>query len=177
MKPLPCEVCGETFETINYGSKYCKKCLNIGISRSLNREGSGLYEARAAGDVEAIFRELKRRSEITESGCWEWQGSVNQYGYGSVSKVHGVSVEVATHRISLAAKLGHELGKMQAHHTCANSRCCNPDHLELATNAENQGEMRARKTYEARIRELEQIVMGLDPNHPSLSLPIGEGAA
>lgn len=177
LRPVGCDVCGVEFNSADARTKYCRKCLNIGISRSLNPETSRLYEARVSGDVDAIFRELKRRSRITDRGCWEWQGSVNQYGYGSVSKVHGVSVESATHRISLAAKLGHELGKMQAHHTCANSRCCNPDHLELATNAENQGEMRARKTYEARILELEQIIRGFDPNNPALRLHIGKGAA
>lgn len=176
-KTLTCIVCGEGFDTINHGSKYCKNCIRIGISRGHNPEGSRLYEARVKRDRQAIIRELKRRSVVTDDNCWEWQGIVNKHGYGAASKIKGVSNELATHRIALEAKLGHEIGGMQAHHTCANRACCNPDHLALATNAENQGEMRARMTYEARIRELERIVRELAPDHPTLGLRAGKDVA
>ena len=50
---------------------------------------------------------------------------------------------------------------MTVHHKCANRACCNPEHLELATNRENVAEMFARKAYEARIAELEEEVAAL----------------
>jgi hypothetical protein len=46
--------------------------------------------------------------------------------------------------------------------------CVNPSHLQAATHVENIAEMKARKSYEARIAELEQALMLLEPLHPLL---------
>jgi hypothetical protein len=82
------------------------------------------------------------RVKKTDS-CWEWQGSCNNTGYGSVAW-HG-KVYTA-HRI--AAWLSNMVGTPSAPkspttpthvlHKCDNRRCCNPKHFFLGTFSDNQ---------------------------------------
>lgn len=65
-------------------------------------------------------------------------------------------------------KHGSPLGTQQSHHVCANTMCVNPEHLQAATHVENIAEMKARRSYEARIAELEAALMDIDPEHPLL---------
>ena len=64
-------------------------------------------------------------------GCWEWQGSKNQRGYGRV-RVRGRQRLV--HRLTLGEPPAPGL---EADHLCRNPTCCRPDHLEYVTRAEN----------------------------------------
>ena len=94
--------------------------------------------------------------EKTET-CWNWTGTLVQ-GYGCTS-VNGRSKRA--HRVSYELLVGPLEPATILHHKCANRKCVNPDHLELATVRENVGEMFARKAYEARIAELEAEVAAL----------------
>ena len=60
-------------------------------------------------------------------------------------------------------RLGRELGVDQAHHTCANRACVNPDHVQAVSQRENVAEMKQRNVYLARIAELESELRRLDP--------------
>jgi len=78
-------------------------------------------------------------------GCWEWQGSCNSTGYGSVGW-HG-SVYSA-HRI--AAWLSGLVAAPAAPadptadtfvlHKCDNRKCCNPSHFFLGTQSDNMND-------------------------------------
>lgn len=114
-----------------------------------------------------FHQELKRRCKVTPGGCWEWQGQGNKSKKSSspypVVKWSGRGRQV--HRLSLEAKHGAPLGSQHTHHTCANTMCVNPEHLEAATHVENIAEMKARRSYEARIQELEAALRDIDPEH------------
>ena len=68
------------------------------------------------------------------------------------------------HRISYEVFNG-PLEGMEVHHVCANSRCFNPEHLQLVSRLENVAEMKERKAYKKRISDLELALYELNPNH------------
>lgn len=97
---------------------------------------TGVYEAQ-------WLERMKRRTVITASGCWEWQGGCSRFrnqkpgqrGYAQ-SNFRGRTIRI--HRKTLELKLGHSLPRgIQACHTCDNPPCINPAHLYAATNQQN----------------------------------------
>ncbi|QYW07373.1 HNH endonuclease [Mycobacterium phage Ohno789] len=88
-----------------------------------------------------------------DGDCYNWVRKYGQVTYqGRVWGAHHLSYHLAT---------GEDTTGRQIHHKCANARCVNPAHLELASNAANTLEMFARKDYEARIAALEAQVQEL----------------
>jgi hypothetical protein len=85
----------------------------------------------------------KSRTVVTDKGCWEWQGSTENFrnikpGQRGYSMTSFRSKRVRLHRWSLAHKLGRPIApKMQAGHSCDNPPCWNPDHLYETTNQQN----------------------------------------
>lgn len=72
---------------------------------------------------------------IDASGdCWEWTGSKRQLGYGQVM-YRGKAWPV--HRLVWTALVGPIVDGLELDHLCRNESCCNPDHLEPVTHAEN----------------------------------------
>lgn len=77
----------------------------------------------------AIERFLDKIS-ISESGCWEWQGSKTRGGYGRFSfkgKMH------YSHRFIYEHYHGKIDSNLSIDHLCNNTACGNPQHLEEVT--------------------------------------------
>ncbi len=76
---------------------------------------------------------------VTESGCWEWQGYRDPAGYGQIridKKLH------KTHRLAFGLTYGYS-PEVICHH-CDNPSCCNPEHLFGGTHADNVADRQAK---------------------------------
>lgn len=83
--------------------------------------------------------------------------ALDKRGYGSIS-VKARSQKV--HRVAYELWVG-PVGSETVHHKCANRRCFNPAHLDLATARDNVAEMFERNALKRRIAELEAEVTEL----------------
>lgn len=81
-----------------------------------------------------IERFLNAYIPVTESGCWLWTGSCNNYGYG---KILNRNKSLAAHRLAYELFIGPIPKGLVIDHLCRVPCCVNPDHLEPVTNREN----------------------------------------
>lgn len=90
-------------------------------------------------DVEILRRYQDRfNSRLKKNpatGCLEWQGARFPEGYG---KIHIRPKVLRTHRVAWALANGRWPGEMMVCHSCDNPCCCNPEHLWLGSNSDNQ---------------------------------------
>lgn len=81
-------------------------------------------------DERLIFRGWS----VTSEGCWEFSGSRNAHGYGTM----GVRQKTyLTHRLAYEAWVGPIPDGLIVRHKCDNPPCINPEHLELGTYSDN----------------------------------------
>lgn len=80
----------------------------------------------------------------TESGCWEWKGSRNDFGYGLVTVTRQGLLGERAHRLMFERANGPIPAGLVVRHKCDNPPCVNPDHLELGTQQQNVDDMVSR---------------------------------
>jgi hypothetical protein len=72
-----------------------------------------------------------------EGDCWEWTAATTN-GYGTIGKGSRGSGSIQAHRAVWLLLVGVIPSRLQLDHLCRNHGCCNPDHLEPVTGAENK---------------------------------------
>ena len=91
---------------------------------------------KSCGCLKSQPIEVRFKSKYSKhsSGCWNWIGAVNNYNYGKIQ--YKGKLEMA-HRVSYTLHKGTIPSNIVVRHTCDNSLCVNPDHLELGNKKEN----------------------------------------
>lgn len=71
-----------------------------------------------------------------DTGCWNWQKSRNELGYGRIgigSRTDGTRGVGHAHRVSYETFVGPIPEGLHIDHLCRNPSCVNPEHLEPVT--------------------------------------------
>lgn len=74
-----------------------------------------------------------------ETGCWLWKQRCT-HGYGVIGPGHRLCKKYANTKVSRLSYIlfvGSIADGLVVRHKCRSRRCCNPDHLELGTQTEN----------------------------------------
>ena len=88
---------------------------------------------------EQAKKRIQKYSKICDkTGCWNWQSTIDRYGYGTV---HFESVKWKVHRLSFTVYNGTIPEGMLVCHSCDNKKCANPKHLFTGTVLDNNTDM------------------------------------
>ncbi len=109
--------------------------------------------------ADPYLRRFAQLIQAAESGCWEWTGGLNAYGYGRVTVAPRTTV--FAHRLAWEILRGSIPAGRCVLHTCDNRRCVNPNHLFLGDRGDNARDMAAKgrqflQQYPERARRGEQ---------------------
>lgn len=91
--------------------------------------------------VEGMAERLLARSRRTATGCLEWTGSRDRFGYGWIKNGRR---SVKTHRASFATFVRPLRDGEEVCHRCDNPPCIEPTHLDAADHATNMADMLAK---------------------------------
>ena len=92
-------------------------------------------------------KNLKDRIEkigwkMTNVGCWEWKGSINDSGYGVITIKRLGLIKSRVHRLMVELKNNKKIPKDKVVcHKCNNPICINPEHLYIGTQQDNINDM------------------------------------
>ena len=75
--------------------------------------------------------------KTSEDGCWEWSKGRSKFGYGRIY-IHP-KIEY-THRVAWRLKNGDIPKGLSVCHHCDNPPCCNPEHLFVGTQRDNNND-------------------------------------
>lgn len=101
----------------------------IRLWRHGNAEAGGRMQG--IGTVEERFWAFVDKSD----GCWLWNGSRNNKGYGDIAA--GSGKHMLAHRVSWQIHFGELPHKIGVLHRCDTPACVNPNHLFLGTQKVN----------------------------------------
>jgi hypothetical protein len=131
-------------------------CTAVGcdqLARSLGLCPKHWYRLKTHGDPNVVTRIMGNDEErflskirVAPTDCHLWLGSVNRYGYGEFRLR---TTNKAAHRYAWERVNGPIEGDLTIDHLCHVRHCVNPDHMVLATVADNVRRARARARAES----------------------------
>lgn len=95
-------------------------------------------------ESEQLAERLWTRIRKVDSGCWEWAGYRMPKGYGQMGRADGSRRLALTHRVAWELANGPIPVGLVVRHRCDNPPCCNPEHLELGSVADNSRDAKER---------------------------------
>jgi len=88
-----------------------------------------------------LERVLAKTEIIPECGCWIFMGQLNKQGYGRIGRGGRNGGLAFTHRITYQYLVKDIPYGMHVLHKCDVPSCCNPHHLFVGTDADNNADM------------------------------------
>lgn len=121
------------------------------------RDTLGRFVAGATAPIAERFR-----SKVSQQpdGCWLWTGAKTPSGYGTLGRGRRGEGNALAHRVSweLAGRQVPE--GLELDHLCRVRACCNPDHLEPVTRAENTRRGQLHEVLRAKARRITHCPRG-----------------
>lgn len=129
-----------------------KKCITCG-SDYVRRVDEGKFEfsqrktcshecaviaTNTANTVPLAERFWNKVDIGSDASCWEWLGTINSNGYGTISVANGTE---SSHRVAWELANGSIPNGLLIRHLCHNPPCCNPKHLALGNAYQNAQDM------------------------------------
>lgn len=137
------------------------------IAPSKGRYGP-LRQAIEDRDFDALMAAITARTIPTPTGCLLWVGTRSEAGYAVALRNPLLLVHRAVSWGSLGF-LGPNLRSHPAvHHSCATRHCVAPGHLQPVTALANALEAQTRKAFRLRLKQLDDALREVDPDHPAL---------
>lgn len=94
-------------------------------------------------DLVELPERIARKLTVQPDGHWTWSGWHNSEGYPYVSFE---GRDQPAYRAVWTLLRGRIPAGLELDHVCVTPTCCNPDHLEVVTHAENLRRMSERQT-------------------------------
>jgi hypothetical protein len=94
----------------------------------------------SASDVNRLWTNVGRDGD--PDACWPWLRSTNDKGYGRL--MMGGKAGIAAHRAAWTVTNGPIPKGLNVLHRCDNPPCCNPAHLFVGTQADNNADRHAK---------------------------------
>lgn len=132
-----CEKCGVGFSWVRAKNAPSPRFCSMKCRGHTGFKPGGIFrtsEETAEEKLSRLRRNLQK-NVITQEGCWDWKGGIENTGYARLS-IRDVPCRHA-HVASYLLRNGEIPEGLQVNHLCHNRKCCNPDHLYLGTQADN----------------------------------------
>ena len=110
------------------------------------------------------FRDFLDENQVNNpDGCWLWTGGTDRQGYAKVAidGRKGLGHRIAYERLVEPIPAG-----LMACHTCDNPSCCNPRHIKLGTNTDNQRDAARKNRYARSMVDPEEMIEFCESNWP-----------
>lgn len=154
-----CELCNSTFE---------KKPKDTWAAWNKRRGCSRSCATTIANPRTPVGERILAKVTQAEGGCWIWGGATTpKENYGVVGlggKSDGLAL---THRVMYKLHVGEIPPKYEVDHLCRVTLCCNPEHLEAVTKAENLRRQQAAITHCVRGHEFTEDNSYRPPGGPT----------
>jgi hypothetical protein len=148
--------------------------------RGLSEKAKLKFQEKIRGEEMEEWKKQEQRfwekvdKSLGDSGCWLWK-KPHKSGYGQFkfrSKEENEPTNWNAHKVSWILKHGYDPAPLVIRHTCDNSACVNPSHLELGTQRDNMNDrnIRGRTRWEGyNSSRIEDTIIILGPKEMSLA--------